>query len=216
MRVISPADGRLSLLGGRSFHPDGDDGLIVKGLNPFGMIGNSGKYGVNQLFGATMRLFPDNLLQALAAEQLTFGTCGIEDSIAEEEKEVARIPPQVELIIRRVVEQSYGQTGCLNGLDPPIVAMNGTRQAGIRDLQQSLVVVPDSVDHGDVLTFNRPFRKRKVDCLQHACGAGLFAGVGTGNATHQSRVNGGWSALAAHVSYSDASHTLPAVFQKVI
>src|SRR5271165_411926 len=216
MQVVSLADGQLSLFGGSSFHLDGDDGLIVKGLDPFGMIGNRGEYGVHQLLGTATRLFTDNLLQPLAAEKLTLGTCGVEDSIAEKEKEITRMPAQVELIICRVVEQSDRQTGRLNGLDLPIVAMNRTRQAGIRNLQQSLVVVPDSVDHGDVLTFNRPFRERQVDCLQHACRAGFFAGMGARDATHQSCVNGGRSAFAAHVSDSDASHTLPAILQKVI
>src|SRR5208283_5000819 len=155
MQVLSAADVRLSLFGGRSFHLDGDDGLIVEGLYPFGVIGHSGEYGVNQLFGAAMRLFPDDLLQALAAEQFTLGTGGIEDSIAEKEKNVARMPAQIDLIICRVVKQSDRQTGRLNALDLPLVAMKRTGQAGVRDLQQPLVVVPDSVNHGDVLAFNR-------------------------------------------------------------
>src|SRR5271170_7541215 len=107
MPVVSPADVRLSLFRGRSFHLDGDDGLIVKGLDPFGVIGNSGEDGINQLFGAAMRLFPDDLLQALTAEEIAFGACGVENPVAKEKKDVARMPGQIQLIVRRIREQSY-------------------------------------------------------------------------------------------------------------
>src|SRR5271157_537971 len=165
MQEVAPADVRLSLFGGRSFHLDGNDGLIVKGLDPVGVVRDSGKDGVYQLFGATMRLFADDLLQALAPEHLALGTRSVENSIAEKEEDVARVAAQVQLIIRRIVEQPDRQTGGLDRFDLAIVPVNWARQSGVCDLQQLLVVVPDGVNHGDVLSFYRPFRKRQIDCL---------------------------------------------------
>src|SRR5208337_444508 len=110
MQEVAPADVRLSLFCGRSFHLDGDDGLIVKGLDSVSVVRDSGKDGVYQLFGATMRLFADDLLQALAPEHLAVGTGSVENSIAEKEEDVARAAAQVELIIGRIVEEPNRQT----------------------------------------------------------------------------------------------------------
>src|SRR5271157_1660225 len=151
MREAAPVDVRLSLFGGRSFHLDGHDGLIVKGLDSVGVVRNSGEDGVYQIFGAAVRAIADNLVQALAPEQITLGTCGIENSVAEKEEHVARMPAQVELVIGRIVEQADRQTGRPDRFGLSIVAVNRARQSGICDLQQSLVVVPDGVNHGDVL-----------------------------------------------------------------
>src|SRR5208337_2876216 len=131
MREVAPVDVRLSLFGRRSFHLDGDDGLIVKGLDSVGVVRNSGEDGVNQVFGAAVRAIADDLLQALAAKQITLGTCGIENSVAEKEEHVARMPPQVELVIGRIVEQADRQTSRLDRIELSIVAVNRARQSGI-------------------------------------------------------------------------------------
>src|ERR1039457_2270134 len=99
MKAVARQGVRCSLFGGCSFHLEGNNGLIVKGLDAFGMGGNSGEYRVHQLLGAAMCLFADDLLEAVATEQLTLGTGSVKNSIAEEEEDVPRLPAEVELLI---------------------------------------------------------------------------------------------------------------------
>src|SRR5271165_1742275 len=128
MRVISVREVRLSLLVRGSFHLDGNDGLVVKGLDPFSVAGNSGKNSVHQLFRAAVCVVAHNRFQARAAEQVAGGTRRVNDPVGEEKEDIARTSPQVQLIISRVAEQSNWQACRLDGLDLSSMAKNRARQ----------------------------------------------------------------------------------------
>ena len=79
-----------------------------------------------------------------------------------------------------------------------------------------LVVVPDGIDHRNVLALDWPFRERKIDSLQHARRTGLFVGVRARYAADQRRVNCRRRSLAAHIAHDDSGNALPTVLQEVV
>src|SRR4051812_32763290 len=96
-------------------------------------------------------LLRDDLLDARTAEILKSWIRRIADPIAEEHEDVARRHVQVELIKGGVVEWTQWQSRRLHDLGPPGMAVDGSRQAGVRDPQRAVRAVPYCVDHGDVL-----------------------------------------------------------------
>ena len=84
---------------------------------------------------------------------------------------------QVALFVLGAGEESDGQTGDIDFFELPVAQVKRAGQTRIRDLQGAIVVVPDGIDHGNVLAIDGSFGEREVYRLEHACGRGLFDGV---------------------------------------
>src|SRR6185437_198631 len=135
----------------RSFHSNGDDGLVVECFFPGGVLLDGIEQGVYYLLGAHFPAAAGHLFGAFASKQLSRGIAGVQNAVAEEYEKIAGLEAERKFIVSGIVEKAQRQAGCVNHFGLSALAINRTRQAGIRDLQRALAFIPERIDERNKL-----------------------------------------------------------------
>ena len=116
--------------------------------------------------------------ETLVAEHVAGGVDGVDDTVGEEDDEVARLRGEGELFVLGVGKEAEGEAFGLNGADgggfARIGGVGGDEEgldgAGVGDLEGLVAVVPDGHEHGDVLRVELALLELVVECGEHGRG----------------------------------------------
>src|SRR5579884_1821517 len=98
----------------RAVDTDHDDSLIIKGFHARRMLRHCLEKRIHHRRRRFPARFRDDLLNAPSSEQLSLSVSCVQDSVAEEHEHVARLGPELQFFVFGLIEQSEGQSRCLN------------------------------------------------------------------------------------------------------
>jgi len=115
--------------------------------------------------------------EALVSEHLTGGVDGVDDTVGEEDDEVAGARGEGELLVFGVGEEAEGEAFSLDGADGGWfggIGAGGDEEwlngACIGDLEGLVAVVPEGQEHCDVLGVELALLELVVECDEHRRG----------------------------------------------
>src|SRR6202042_343131 len=97
--------------------------------------GRSFEQGVHHAVGRLAGAFSHQLLHASSAKQFSAAVARIQNAVAEEDKHIAGLHLERELIVVGIVEKAKRQTGRFDHMILPGMHMNRARQAWVSYLQ---------------------------------------------------------------------------------
>ncbi len=192
MRVVVLRDERSSsFLCARfcgAFHFQRDDGLIVELFGSSSVILDSLEERFHEIVSAQAPVLFYKFLDASPTEENTFRAGGIDQAVAEENEDVPGAALKAICSCSTVSKSPKGQADSFDALDFSLIAINGAGQSGVRDLKAAILIFPDGVRKGNVLSIDATLGQRSVDEVEHFGGPGTIRCMGTKEPADQRRI----------------------------
>ena len=127
-----------------------DEGFVVEAFAVALEVLDFGEDGFDGFFGGQVVVAGDGVGEAVTEGFLGI-IFGVGDAVAEEVDGVAGAHGEADFFVLGLGEHAEGEAFDADGFDFALAAEDGLNGAGVCDLEGEVLVVPDGVEHGDVL-----------------------------------------------------------------